>query len=100
MYNMIGFDREVMMFVAIVLCIAASAFLYRELMKTKEEVKSYKVFTAQVAHRMARPIQILHDVQELKTPEPEPESQPEPEVQEIKEPKTPRKSAKKVEFAE
>lgn len=81
------------MFVAIVVCVAASAYIYRELMKTKEEVKSYRNFTAQVAHKFIRPAPSVVSVMESE-PEVEPETPEEP----VKEPVTPRKPVRKVKF--
>ena len=90
------------MFVAIVVCIAASGYLYRELMKTREEVKSYRNFTSQVAQRMSRPVHFIQEraepvtETETETPVEEEPSTPEPVC--IKEPETPRKPGRKVKF--
>ena len=91
---MIAFDRDIMMFVAIVVCIAASGYIYRELMKTKEEMKSYRNFTAQVAHKFIRPAPSVASVTET-----EPEAEPETPEEPVKEPVTPRKPVRKVKFS-
>lgn len=88
------------MMIAVVACIAASVYLFRELNKTKEEVKTYKMFTAQMANHISRP----RIVQESET-ETETETEKEPETEPVEpvtppEPQTPRKAARKVKFTE
>lgn len=96
---MIAVDRDVLMMIAVVACIAASVYLFRELSKTKEEVKSYKMFTAQMANHMSRP-RIVQVEQETEN-ETETETETEPEVSVIPpEPQTPRKGVRKVKFSE
>ena len=57
---MFTFDRDTAMIVAIVMCIAASAYMYRELKNTKEEMEGVKGMNGKMSSFLSRirPIQI------------------------------------------
>jgi hypothetical protein len=63
---MIPVNRDTLMMIATIVCALGIIFLFKELNKTKEEVNSFKTFSAQV-------------VKHLNAPEPTPEPEPEPE---------------------
>jgi hypothetical protein len=67
---MIPVNRDTVLTVATIVCALGIIFLFRELNKTKEEMNSFKGFSAQV-------------VKHLSAPKPEPE--PEPVAEEKKE---------------
>ena len=69
---MIPVNRETILTVATIVCALGIIFLFRELNKTKEEMNSFKGFSAQV-------------VKHLSAPPPEPEPKPEPVAEEKKE---------------
>lgn len=49
---MISIDRETMMIVAIVVCAAATIFLFRELSKTKDEINDVKGFSSKMMNHL------------------------------------------------
>jgi|TARA_B100001094_G_C18191230_1_gene807389 TATA-binding protein-associated factor Taf7 len=49
---MIPIDRETMLIVAIVACVAATTFLFRELGKTKEELNGVKGFSSKMMNHL------------------------------------------------
>ncbi len=57
---MFTFDRDTAMIVAIVMCIAASVYMYRELKTTKEEMEGVKGMNGKMSSFLSRirPIQI------------------------------------------
>jgi hypothetical protein len=66
---MIPVNRDTLMMIATIVCALGIIFLFKELNKTKEEVNSFKTFSAQV-------------VKHLNAPEPTPEPEPEPKKEE------------------
>ena len=72
---MIPVNRETILTVATIVCALGIIFLFRELNKTKEEMNSFKGFSAQVIKHLSAPPE----------PEPEPEPKPEPVAEEKKE---------------
>ena len=63
---MFTFDRETAIIVAIIMCIAASIYMYKELKTTKEEMESVKgmngkiaSFLSKVTSQIPRPAQKL-----------------------------------------
>jgi len=66
---MIPVNRDTIMMIATVVCALGIIFLFKELSKTKEEMNSFKTFSAQV-------------VKHLNAPEPTPEPEPEPKKEE------------------
>jgi hypothetical protein len=73
---MIPVNRDTLMMVATVVCAIGIIFLFRELNKTKEEMNSFRSFSAQVVkHLTAPPV----------APEPEPKPEPKPEPEQKKE---------------
>ena len=70
---MIPVNRDTLMMVATIVCAVGIIFLFKELNKTKEEMNSFKMFSAQVVKRLTP------------APEPEPEPEPEPVAEEKKE---------------
>ena len=71
---MIPVNRETILTVATIVCALGIIFLFRELNKTKEEMNSFKGFSAQVVKHLSAP-----------PPEPKPEPVPEPVAEEKKE---------------
>ena len=71
---MIPVNRETILTVATIVCALGIIFLFRELNKTKEEMNSFKGFSAQVVKHLIAP-----------PPEPKPEPVPEPVAEEKKE---------------
>ena len=61
------------MMIATIVCALGIIFLFKELNKTKEEVNSFKTFSAQVVKHLNAP---------EPTPEPEPEEKPVAKVEE------------------
>ena len=61
---MFTFDRDTAMIVAIIMCIAASVYMYRELKTTKEEMEGVKGMNGKMASFLSRvrPIQISNSV--------------------------------------
>ena len=66
---MIPVNRDTLMMIATIVCALGIIFLFKELSKTKEEMNSFKTFSAQV-------------VKHLNAPEPTPEPEPEPKKEE------------------
>lgn len=66
---MIPVNRDTLMMIATIVCAVGIIFLFKELNKTKEEMNSFKNFSAQVVKRLGAP---------------EPEPVPEPEKKEEK----------------
>jgi len=61
---MIPVNRDTLMMIATIVCAIGIIFLFKELNKTKEEMNSFKNFSAQVVKRLGA---------SEPTPEPEPE---------------------------
>ena len=77
---MFTFDRETATIVAVVICIAASAYLFNELKKTKSDVEGFKSALAekqQPVMFMGRPPSVAAMPLD---PEPEQEAEPTPTV--------------------
>ena len=57
---MFTFDRDTAMIVAVIMCIAASVYMYKELKTTKEEMEGVKGMNGKMASFLSRvrPIQI------------------------------------------
>jgi|TARA_R110000803_G_scaffold210648_1_gene283039 hypothetical protein len=70
---MIPVNRDTLMMIATIVCALGIIFLFKELNKTKEEVNSFKTFSAQVVKHLNAP---------EPTPEPEPEEKPVAKVEE------------------
>ena len=66
---MIPVNRDTLMMIATIVCAVGIIFLFKELNKTKEEMNSFKNFSAQVVKRLA-------------SPEPTPTSEPEEKEEE------------------
>jgi len=49
---MISIDRETMIIIAIVTCVAASIFLFRELGKTRDELNDVKGFSSKIMNHL------------------------------------------------
>ena len=74
---MIPVNRETILTVATIVCAIGIVFLFRELNKAKEEMNTFKGFSAQVIkHLSAPPVMV---------PEPEPKPEPKPVAEEKKE---------------
>ena len=54
-------DRETLMMVATVVCIAAVVFLFREMNKTKVEVENFRNFSNQLVHQLSAPMHMEDD---------------------------------------
>jgi len=73
---MIPVNRDTIMMIATVVCALGIIFLFKELSKTKEEMNSFKTFSAQVVQHLNAPVP---------TPAPVPEPEPEPvKAEEVK----------------
>tara|TARA_X000000368_G_scaffold203536_1_gene160639 strand:+ start:273 stop:557 length:285 start_codon:yes stop_codon:yes gene_type:complete len=61
---MFTFDRDTAMIVAVIMCIAASVYMYKELKTTKEEMEGVKGMNGKMASFLSRvrPIQISNSV--------------------------------------
>jgi len=61
---MFTFDRDTAMIVAVIMCIAASIYMYKELKTTKEEMEGVKGMNGKMASFLSRvrPIQISNSV--------------------------------------
>lgn len=71
---MIPVNRDTVLTVATIVCALGIIFLFRELNKTKEEMNSFKGFSAQVIKHLSAP-----------PSEPKPVPEPEPVAEEKKE---------------
>ena len=69
---MIPVNRDTLMMIATIVCAVGIIFLFKELNKTKEEMNSFKNFSAQV-------------VKHLSAPEPAPEKKEEPKEEKSEE---------------
>jgi len=58
---MMQMDRETLMMVATVVCIAAVIFLFREMNKTKVEVENFRNFSNQLVHQLSGPMHMEVD---------------------------------------
>tara|TARA_B100001113_G_C20934314_1_gene545853 strand:+ start:222 stop:506 length:285 start_codon:yes stop_codon:yes gene_type:complete len=61
---MFTFDKDTAMIVAVIMCIAASIYMYKELKTTKEEMEGVKGMNGKMASFLSRvrPIQISNSV--------------------------------------
>lgn len=50
---MFSFDRETMMIVAVVLCVAGTFYIYRELHKTRTDINQMKNFSSHVMNQLS-----------------------------------------------
>lgn len=87
---MFSFDRETAILAAVVVCVAASLYMYNELRQSKDDITKIKTFLDRVqeeAHEVQMPQMVYAPVsEEMPEPEPEPESEPEPEPVVVQEP--------------
>ena len=72
---MIPVNRDTVLIVATIVCALGIVFLFKELSKTKEEMNSFKGFSAQVIKHLSAP---------PPTAVPEPKTEPEPVTEEKK----------------
>ena len=82
---MFSFDRETAILAAVVVCVAASLYMYNELRQSKDDITKIKTFLDRVqeeAHEVQMPQMVYAPVSE-EMPEPEPESEPEPEPESV-----------------
>jgi len=70
---MIPVNRDTLMMIATIVCAIGIIFLFKELNKTKEEMNSFKNFSAQVVRHLSAP------------PEPAPEKKEEPKEEKTEE---------------
>ena len=71
---MIPVNRDTLMMIATIVCAIGIIFLFKELNKTKEEMNSFKNFSAQVVKHLSAP-----------EPTPEPETKEEPKEEKSEE---------------
>ena len=69
---MIPVNRDTLMMIATIVCAVGIIFLFKELNKTKEEMNSFKNFSAQVVKHLSAP-------EPAPTPEPEKNEEPKEE---------------------
>jgi hypothetical protein len=67
---MLPINRETLLTIATIVCAFGVIYLFKEMNKAKEEMNSFKTFSAQVVKKLSAP---------EPTPAPEPEPEPEPE---------------------
>ncbi|MDB4346006.1 hypothetical protein OAA41_00410 [bacterium] len=81
---MFSFDRETAILAAVVVCVAASLYMYNELRQSKDDITKIKTFLDRVqeeAQEVQMPQMVYAPVtEEMPNPESEPESEPEPVV--------------------
>jgi hypothetical protein len=63
---MLPINRETLLTIATIVCAVGVIYLFKEMNKTKEEMNSFKTFSAQVVKKLSAP-------EPVPTPEPEPE---------------------------
>jgi len=77
---MFSFDRETAILAAVVVCVAASLYMYNELRQSKDDITKIKTFLDQVqaeAREAQMPQMVYAPVtEEMSEPEPEPEPEP------------------------
>jgi hypothetical protein len=61
---MIPMDRETLMMVAVIVCVAGLIFMFKELNKTREEMNGFKNFSAQIVQHLSNPVQVIEDKDE------------------------------------
>ena len=79
---MFALDRETAILAAVVVCVAASLYMYNELRQSKDDITKIKTFLDRVQEE-AQEVQMHQMVYAPVTeemPEPEPEPEPEPVV--------------------
>jgi hypothetical protein len=67
---MLPINRETLLTIATIVCAVGVIYLFKEMNKAKEEMNSFKTFSAQVVKKLSAP---------EPTPAPEPVPTPEPE---------------------
>jgi hypothetical protein len=67
---MLPINRETLLTIATIVCAVGVIYLFKEMNKAKEEMNSFKTFSAQVVKKLSAP---------EPTPTPEPVPTPEPE---------------------
>jgi hypothetical protein len=91
---MFSFDRETAILAAVVVCVAASLYMYNELRQSKDDITKIKTFLDRVqeeVHEVQVPQMVYAPVtEEMLEPEPEPE--PEPVV--VQEPPKPKRTTR------
>ena len=61
---MIPMDRETLMMVAVIVCVAGLIFMFKELNKTREEMNGFRNFSAQLVQHLSNPVQAIEDEDE------------------------------------
>ena len=56
-------DRETLMMVAMIVCVAGLLFMFRELNKTKEEMDGFKNFSVQLMQQLSSPPRIQQETE-------------------------------------
>ena len=69
---MLHINRETLLTIATIVCAVGVIYLFKEMNKAKEEMNSFKNFSAQVVKKLSAP-------EPVPKKEPEPEPEPEPE---------------------
>jgi hypothetical protein len=67
---MFTFDRETAIIVAIIMCIAASIYMYKELKTTREEMESVKGMNGKISSFLSQitPVRVPGPVQKIEKP--------------------------------
>ena len=52
-------DRETLMMVAVIVCVAGLIFMFKELNKTREEMNGFKNFSAQLVQHLSKPVEAI-----------------------------------------
>ena len=93
---MFSFDRETAILAAVVVCVAASLYMYNELRQSKDDITKIKTFLDQVQAeaREAQMPQMVYAPVTEEMPEPELEPEPEPEPVAVQEPVKPKRTTR------
>lgn len=93
---MFSFDRETAILAAVVVCVAASLYMYNELRQSKDDITKIKNFLDRVQEeaREAQMPQMVYAPVPEEMPAPEPEPEPEPEPVAVQEPTKPKRTTR------
>ena len=81
---MFTFDRETAIIVAIIMCIAASIYMYKELKTTREEMESVKGMNGKISSFLSQitPVRVPGPVQKIEQKDTPKETQVDDDIEE------------------
>tara|TARA_B000000475_G_scaffold104895_1_gene85153 strand:- start:510 stop:785 length:276 start_codon:yes stop_codon:yes gene_type:complete len=81
---MFTFDRETAIIVAIIMCIAASIYMYKELKTTREEMESVKGMNGKISSFLSQitPVRVPGPVQKIEQKDTPKETQVDEDIEE------------------